>query len=165
MTAQQMIQFFSGLWPGPEVRASHWMFSFGETLHFVGLSILLGAMLFVDLRLLGFYKSIPVKSVLAVLPWAIVGFLINASTGWLFFTSNPGLYMGNGAFQIKLMLLMVAGINALVFTVVEHREVALIGPGGDTPWFTKATAAFSLIVWFSILLIGRMLPLFTVSVN
>jgi len=43
--------------------------------------------------------------------------------------------------------------------------VALIGPGGDTPVFTKTTAALSLILWFGILLIGRMLPLFTVSVN
>jgi hypothetical protein len=141
------------------------MFAMGESLHFAGLCILLGALLFVDLRLLGFYKSIPVKAVLAVLPWAVVGFLINACTGWLFFTSNPGLYWDNGAFRLKMILVMVAGINALIFTVIEHRQVALIGPGGDTPVFTKTTAALSLILWFCILLIGRLLPLFTVSVN
>ena len=165
MSEKEIVAWFGTLWPGPVVRASHWMFSFGETLHFVGLCILLGAMLFVDLRLLGFFKSIPVKSVLAVLPWGIVGFLINASTGWLFFTSNPGLYWDNSAFRIKLLLILIAGINALIFTVIEHRQVALIGPGGDTPVFTKTTAALSLILWFGILLIGRMLRLFTVSVN
>jgi hypothetical protein len=165
MSEQEIITWFGTLWPGPQVKASHWAFSFGETLHFVGLCVLLGAMLFVDLRLLGFYKSIPVKAVLAVLPWAIVGFLINASTGWLFFTSNPGLYWGNSAFRIKVLLILFAGINALIFTVVEHRQVAHIGPGEDTPTFTKATAALSLVLWFGILLIGRMLPLFTISVN
>ncbi len=165
MTEAEIIAWFGTLWPGAESRASHWMFSFAETLHFVGLCVLLGAMLFVDLRLLGFFKSIPVKSVLAVLPWAIVGFVINASTGWLFFTSNPGLYWGNAAFRIKVLLILAAGINALIFTVVEHRQVAHIGPGEDTPTFTKTTAALSLVLWFGILLIGRMLPLFTISVN
>src|SRR3982074_2975249 len=145
MTELQIINWFATLFPGPQVRASHWLFSFGETLHFGGLCVLLGAMLFVDLRLLGFYKSIPVKAVLAVLPWAIVGFLINASTGWLFFTLNPGLYWGNSAFRIKVLLILFAGINALIFTVVEHRQVAHVGPGEDTPTFTKATAALSLV--------------------
>jgi hypothetical protein len=165
MTEVQLQAWFATLWPGPLVRATHWMFAMGESLHFAGLCILLGALLFVDLRLLGFYKSIPVKSVLAVLPWAVVGFLINACTGWLFFTSNPGLYWDNGAFRLKMVLIMIAGINALIFTVVEHRQVAVIGPGGDTPVFTKTTAALSLILWFCVLLIGRLLPLFTVSVN
>lgn len=165
MSEAEIIAWFGTLWPGHEVSASHWAFSFGETLHFVGLCLLLGAMLFVDLRLLGFFKSIPVKAVLAVLPWAIVGFGINAATGWAFFTSNPGLYWGNSAFRIKILLILFAGINALIFTVVEHRQVAHIGPGEDTPMFTKTTAALSLILWFGILLIGRMLPLFTISVN
>jgi hypothetical protein len=165
MSEQEIVNWFGTLWPGPDVRASTWVFSFGETLHFVGLCLLLGSLLFVDLRLLGFFKSIPVKSVLAVLPWGIVGFLINAATGWLFFTSNPGLYWGNAAFRIKIILILLAGINALVFTVMEHRQVAALGPGEDTPLFTKATAALSLILWFGILLIGRMLPLFTISVN
>jgi hypothetical protein len=165
MTETEIMMWFSTLWPGPIVRDSAWLFSFGETLHFIGLCVLLGTLLFVDLRLLGFLKSIPVKSVLAVLPWGIFGFVLNAATGWLFFTSNPTLYWGNSAFRIKMLLIMLAGINALIFTVVEHRQVALLGPGEDTPAFTKTTAALSLILWFGVLLIGRMLPLFTISVN
>ncbi len=160
-----MLEWFKAAWPGAEVRGTSWLFSFGETLHFMGLCILLGALLVVDLRLMGFFKRLPVKSVLAFLPYAVFGFLINAATGWLFFTSNPSLYYGNPAFRIKMLLILLAGINALVFTVMEHRRVATLGPGMETPTLTKWTAAMSLILWFGVLLLGRLLPVFTVSVN
>lgn len=160
-----MTDWFSHAWPGPLLRQSAWMFAMGETLHFVGLCLLLGALIFIDLRLLGFFKQLPGKSVLALVPYAVVGFLINLSTGWAFFTSLPAMYWGNWAFWLKMSLILLAGINMLVFTIVEHRHVAKLGPGEDTSQMTKVTAVLSLGFWLLVLLLGRLLPVFTVSQN
>ena len=161
----EILQWFKFAWPGPWVRESNWLFAFGESMHFIGLCLLFGAMIFVDLRLMGFYKQIPVKAVLSLLPFAIMGFVINAASGWLFFTSNPALYYENPAFIAKMILVLLAGLNALAFTIWEHRKVLVLGPGEDAPAAARVLAAASLLLWFAILLLGRWLPLFTVSVN
>ena len=165
MTEAEIIHWFSLAWPGPLMRGTDWQFGFSETLHFMGLCLLFGALIVVDVRLLGFFKELPVKAVLPFIQFAIIGFLINLATGWSFFTSNPSLYWGNPAFRMKLLLILLAGINALVFTVVEHRRVALLPPGEDTPALTKITAALSLSLWTGVLVFGRLLPIFTLSVN
>jgi len=165
MTEAEILDWFSRLWPGPLARNSDWLFGFAEILHFIGLCVLFGALLLVDLRLLGFFRRLPVKSVLPFTQWAVIGFLINLATGWLFFTATPAVYWGNPAFQMKMAMSLLAGLNALVFTVVEHRKVAVLGPGEDTPPLTQVTAALSLTLWLGVLVFGRMLPVFTVSQN
>jgi hypothetical protein len=74
---------------GAAVRDSRWLFWAGQSLHFVGLSLLLGGMLIVDLRLLGFIRGVPIRAALAFLPLALMGFLINLATGIMFFTMDP----------------------------------------------------------------------------
>jgi energy-coupling factor transporter transmembrane protein EcfT len=160
-----MLEWFKQAWPGPAVRASAWMFGFGETLHFMGICLLFGSLLVVDLRLLGFYRSLPVKAVLKFVPYAIVGFLILAATGWMFFTSNPAAYYGNPAFRMKMLAIALAGLNALVFTVWDHRKVVLVGEGQDTGMGTQIIAGTSLALWLAALALGRMLPLFVVGEN
>jgi len=165
MTEAEILDWFSRMWPGPLARSSDWLFGFAEILHFMGLCILFGALFLVDVRLLGFFRKLPVKSVLPFTQYAIVGFLINAATGWLFFTATPAVYWGNPAFKMKMLLILLAGLNALVFTMLEHRRVALLGPGADTPALSKITAALSLSLWLGVLVFGRLLPVFTVSQN
>jgi hypothetical protein len=103
--------------------------------------------------------------VLAFLPLAIVGFLIMASSGYAMVTTNPGLYLYNPAFRMKMYMVALAGINALIFTVLEHRQAVLVGAGQDTSRLTKVTAGASLIGWTAIMIFGRLLQQFTVSVN
>jgi hypothetical protein len=153
------------MWPGHYVTADSWVFGFGQTLHYMGLCLLFGIMTVVDLRLLGLFRQIPVKSVLAYLPLALVGFVFMAASGWEFVTSNPSLYITNPAFRMKMYLIALAGINALIFTVFEHRKVALVGPGEEVGSFAKITAGSSLALWIAILFFGRLLQQFTVSVN
>lgn len=164
MTPQQL-EWFKQAWPGPIVRSTSWLFSFGEVMHFIGLCLLLGSLLMIDLRLMGFYRSASVRSVMTFLPYAILGFCMNAFSGWLFFTSNPGSYMENPAFLVKMSLIVLAGLNAAAFTVLEHRTMLQVGPGQDTPMLTKVLAGSSLLMWFMVLLLGRWLPIFTVGTN
>ena len=105
------------------------------------------------------------KQALAFLPWVVIGFSINAATGWLFFTANPMSYWQNTAFKVKLALILFAGLNALYFTVMEHRHVAHLGPGEDTTRLTKISAGLSLAAWLGVLVLGRLLPIFTISQN
>jgi hypothetical protein len=158
MSENEILTAIEGIWPGPIINQSVWLFAFGETLHFLGLCLLFGSLLVVDLRLLGFARRIPVSAALAFLPFAIVGFLINAVTGWIMFTADPFLYWLNPAFKLKMLLILIAGINALVFTIAEHRPALAIGPNGDTTVFTKVTAGLSLALWAFVLLLGRLLP-------
>lgn len=161
----EILQWIKFAWPGPLVRESKWVFAFGEMMHFVGICMLFGSLLFVDLRIMGFYKRLSVKSVLSFLPFALLGFLICAATGWLFFASNPVVYATNPAFLGKMTLVLLAGLNALAFTVWEHRKVVLLGPGEDAPGTARFFAATSLLLWLGVLLLGRWLPLFTVGTN
>jgi hypothetical protein len=165
MTEAEILQTMREFWPGPAVRASTWLFATGETFHFIGLSLLVGALLIVDLRLLGLIKRVPIRAALAFLPFAVIGFLINAATGWEFFTADPKMYWPNPAFKLKMFLIVVAGLNALIFTVMEHRHVLVLGPDEQTSTFTKVTAGLSLSLWLAVLLLGRLLPSFEGSTS
>jgi hypothetical protein len=165
MTEADVLQWIKDLPVGVAVRQSRWMFAAGETLHFFGLCLLVGAMLIVDLRLLGYIRMIPMRAALAFLPFAIVGFLINLVTGVEFFMADPFMYWPNPAFKLKMFLILVAGFNALVFTVMEHRHVLVMGDDEKTSSFTKVTAVLSLSLWFCVILLGRLLPTFEGSTS
>jgi hypothetical protein len=165
MTEGEILSWFAQLWPGPQARGSNWLFGFAEALHFMGLCILFGSLIIVDVRMLGFLKQIPGRAVTVFTRWAVIGFLINAASGWVFFTATPVAYWGNPAFKMKLLLILLAGINALVFTLLEHRQAVALGPNEDTTMVAKATATLSLTLWLGVLVLGRLLPVFTVSLN
>lgn len=125
--------------------------------HFVGLCLLIGAMLIVDLRILGVYRQASLASVFRLLPVAIAGFCLNALSGFILFAARPVNYWDNPAFQIKLALLMASGLNALVFTLFEHRLVVAAPDDQATPLLAKASAAGSLLLWFAIIFFGRLI--------
>lgn len=130
-----------------------------ETLHFIGLSMLLGCIGVVDLRMLGVGKSIPGGPVHKLVPWAVAGFSINAITGVLFFIGAPHQYIKNVAFLFKMLFLVVAGINILLFYATGMlKRVEAIGPGEDAPIGAKVISAVSLFSWLMVLYWGRMLP-------
>src|SRR5207302_6746191 len=96
-----------------------------ETLHFIGLSLLIGVILLIDLRMLGIMKDVAFPALHRLLPWAILGFGTNLVTGILFFVASPDQYDQNVAFIWKMILVMLAGANALYFTL------------SDEAWFLK----------------------------
>ena len=160
-----VIAWFKAAWPGPLVRTSGWLFPFGEVIHFIGLCLLFGSLIFIDLRLMGWFKELSVKAVLALVPYAMIGLTMNMLSGWLFFTSAPDTYLENPAFIVKMILVFLATANAVFFTLYEQRKVAMIGPGESAPRMAQILAGSSLGLWLLILLIGRWLPIFTVGTN
>lgn len=145
---------------GEAMRNSTNLFPMCETLHFIGLSLLIGVMLVVDLRIMGRFPQTSYDSVLKLLPLAILGFAINLVTGICFIAANPELYFTNPAFIWKLALIGVAGANALWFTFAEHRTIAALPADQPAPPLARYMAGASIGIWIIVLILGRMLPTF-----
>jgi len=135
-------------------------FPVAEMSHFIGLSLLMGVMIVVDLRLLGVFKQASYSSVLKLLPLAIVGFAINLISGICFIATNPFLYFTNPAFFVKLALIGLGGLNAIWFTFAEHKLIAGLPSEAAAPLPARIMAVASLVMWALVLLAGRLLPTF-----
>lgn len=140
------------------VLGNAWVWPTLEILHFIGLSLLMGTMLVIDLRMAGFLRQIAVTSVSRLLPLAGLGFAINLLTGLLFFFGDPARYSINIGFQVKMVLIIVAGFNALWFYLKIEPLVVFWELHGDTSRLAKFSAIGSLGVWFGVLLLGRLIP-------
>jgi hypothetical protein len=135
-----------------------WSWPALETLHFLGLCLLIGAVLIMDLRLIGFQRMIPLRAVHSLMPVALAGFAINLITGLGFLFGDPRLYVVNYAFWVKMVLVVLAGLNFLLFLFKVEPRLARIGPHDATPMSAKAVGTASLVFWFGVLLYGRLLP-------
>ena len=137
-----------------------WLWAICETLHFIGLALLIGTAGVFDLRLLGFLRRVSLSAVMDLRGWAALGLSINLITGLMFIAGAPGQYLNNAAWWWKVTFLLVAGLNIAVFELRPGTRalVASVGPNDDTPPRLKLAGAVSLGSWFAVLYFGRMLP-------
>lgn len=157
---REIIQWFASGSIGPYIMSVPWLFPTLETLHFLGVCLLFGSLLLVDLRLLGVLRGGQMGLAFTYL-WITVGsFALLAATGAGFFLTNPFNYWSNPVFKIKLALIAFAGLNAIAFTLFEHRQLLKLGPDLQARPFTKIASALSLTAWTLVLFAGRSLPLF-----
>ena len=140
---------------GDYVRDTPWTWIAAETLHFIGLTLLLGITLLIDLRVLGFMKQLPFSAVDRLLPWAMLGFALNVFTGMLFFAAAFGQYTDNPAFYWKMIFVLLAGANTLYFTFDRGWNVE---PGRDAPVLSKFAAVSAMCLWVGVMYWGSMLP-------
>lgn len=140
------------------VLGSSWIWPTMEVLHFIGLSLMLGALLIIDLRLAGLFRRINIAATHRILPWVFVGFTLNLVTGLLFFFGDPARYSINIGFQIKMLLVLLAGLNALWFYWKIDPIMHTWAPDADTPVLAKTIAWISLGTWTGVLLLGRLIP-------
>jgi len=138
---------------------SMWGWPIIESLHFIGLCLLLGTVGVFDLRMLGLAKQIPYRYLHKLVPFGVAGYLINVATGIMFLTSAPDQYVYNPAFQTKMLFMLLAGINMLSFYGFcnQHVQNAGIAP---LPKRIKLVAGISLIAWSAIIVCGRLITYF-----
>lgn len=153
-----LVQFLESSMLNNWILSTAWLWPSLEIIHFVGLSLLLGSMLIIDVRLAGFVKAMNIMATHRLLPLAGVGFFINLITGMLFFVGDPARYVVNIGFQIKMLLILIAGLNALWFALKISPVIMNWDPYGDTPFLAKLIAYISLISWVGVLLLGRLIP-------
>jgi hypothetical protein len=140
------------------MRTSQFIWPICETLHFIGLALLVGGAGLIDLRLMGFLKSVSVSAVMQVRKWAGLGIAINVVTGVLFFVGAPDQYINNPAWYGKLLFLLVAIVNVVIFETTQGERMLRLPPGEKTPASFKLAGAVSMASWFLVLYFGRMLP-------
>ncbi len=127
-----------------------------EALHFMGLAILFGMVLLIDLRILGFLKGVSFESIHKLLPYAVAAYAVNLATGMTFFIAASGQYTTNPVFFWKVGLLLVAVANLIYFTVVD--DSWSLKAGDDASGRTKLAAVSALVLWIGVMYAGRMLP-------
>lgn len=134
-------------------------------MHFIGLALLVGAIGVFDLRILGVAKGLPMAPLQRLVPWAVLGFCINLVTGSLAFIGMPLTYTYDAAFWLKMLAILLAGINVAAFyltgTFVRVRQTAA---GEEAPRLAKFIAAGSLFLWFAVIVLGRYIAFFTDSI-
>jgi uncharacterized membrane protein len=133
-----------------------WVWPICEVFHFVGLCLLFGVVLLVNLRLLGFVKGVAFADVHLLLPWAMVGLGINIVTGMLFFLAAPGQYTQNPAFVWKIGLILIAGVTLLYPTMCDR--AGELTPEDRAPLTGSIIAAGSICLWIGVIFLGRFLP-------
>ena len=140
---------------GDFVRNSTWAFPALQSLHFIGMSLLIGVVGVIDLRILGVARGLPIHPLHRFLPLAFVGFGINLLTGIMFFCHDPYVYAYNPSFRIKMLLILLAGLNALWFRLGVFLDVDKWGPGIEASRLAKTISALSLLIWIGVITAGR----------
>ena len=138
---------------------SLYMYPWIESAHVLSICFFVGILLFVDLRLMGvaFTKLSISEMNKKVLPWSLFGFGLMTLTGFLLFYAIPVRSYQNIFFRFKVILILLAGLNAFLF----HRQMKLEGmiwdEGKSIPKSVHLKAAASLVLWSGVIISGRMI--------
>lgn len=146
--------------------ANKWWWATMMVLHFVGLSLIIGVVGAINLRIMGFAKELPLAPLHRLLPLAMAGLGVNVLTGMLAFIGMPTYYTADIAFWFKLAALMLLGVNAAVFYLTGiFDRVERLAAGDDATLSAKIVAASSLVLWFTVMISGRYIQHFEDSLR
>jgi len=141
------------------VNSHEWIWSVLQIIHYVGMSLIVGIIGTLDLRILGLFKSIPIAALRPLVPWAVAGFFGNLLTGIVFVTgkdSGPSYYTDNLSFRLKMLFLVLAFVNLLIFQLSDLEQRTYATPAGaNAPTAAKAVSAVSLVAWVLVIFFGR----------
>lgn len=154
----EILSWFESTWLGELMRTEFWVWPMMETVHFIGLSVMFGALLVLDLRVMGVARFINMEAALKFIPVAIIAFAVNLLSGIAFFCGDPFRYAPNVAFQWKMGLIVLAGINALWFWFGEHDELKRLADGEDPALRAKVVGFLSIAIWVVVIVLGRLIP-------
>ena len=145
---------------GEFLRTAMWGWPIFESLHFLGMSLLLGTVGVFDLRLLGFARRIPIAALHRLIPIGISGFVINMVTGICFISATPDQYLFNKAFYWKVTFLTIAGLNVMIFYARTFRRLLDTPPDMTPPLAARLAGGVSLLAWIGVMSAGRLLTFF-----
>lgn len=157
LTLLHICQWFSNSSVGLAIHESPLMFPIIETVHVLGITLLVGTAAVLDLRLLGVVlRQEKVSDIVTQIePLAIWGCIIMFVSGFFLFWSEAEKNYSNLAFRIKLVLLFFAGLNPLIFHSTVYRSVATWNEAPVAPRQARVTAVLSLTLWAAIIVCGR----------
>ena len=151
------LEWLQGTAPAVAISESTWLFPSIESMHVLALTLVVGSITMIDLRLVGAAQRN--RSVIEltneVLPWTWIGFAIAVCTGSLLFSSNAVKYFANVPFRIKMCLLLLAGVNMMVFHLVTYKSAPVWHLQARIPAAGRIAGGLSLALWIGIVGCGR----------
>ena len=152
------LEWLQGTWVGVLVAESLWGYPLFETIHTIGMAMMIGSLGLINLRVLGFKPDLPLFGTRELLPLAWLGFTLNAISGALLFTSDAVYFFESYTFRIKMVLIILGGLNAAllgrrVFRDASAAPVPVAAPAAGTKWI----AATSLLFWLGAVCAGRLI--------
>ena len=145
------------------LRGSTWLYPLVNAGHIVGIALLFGAIVPLDLRLIGLWQRLPLESLSRVLiPVAGAGFALALACGALLFIAKANDYAASTLFQAKMLVLAFALVNALAFAVLHRRRKHRADQAVPTrPALSqRIIGATSLAAWLAVILLGRLIGYF-----
>ena len=141
------------------IRESLFLFPLIESVHVIGLALVFGTILIIDLRLLGSASvERPFRKMASdILKWTWAAFALAAVTGSLMFITNAGVYYHNFYFRAKMLLLVLAGLNMLAFELTAGRTVRSWDKAPSAPPSGRAVAVLSIVIWIGVIFAGRLI--------
>ncbi len=157
MTLFQVCQWLNDTRLATSIRESDAVFPAIEGIHVLAITLLAGTVAIVDLRLLGLILKRERVSLIAgrLLPLTWAGFAVMMTSGALLFLAEAAKSYANPVFRLKMLLLLAAGLNPLIFHRTIYRSVGEWDHAPVAPWRARVTALLSLSLWSGIIVAGR----------
>lgn len=159
MDIPSFVEWLQGTGLAARIRDSLFVFPLLESAHVIGLALVFGTIAVIDLRLLGVASTERSFRRMAsdILKWTWAAFALTALTGSLMFITNAVVYFHNFYFRAKIVLLVLAGINILVFELTAGRTIHRWDRDPSAPAVGRAVATLSLVIWVAVIFAGRLI--------
>jgi hypothetical protein len=150
---------------GVAMRQWLWLYPSVEIVHLAGIGLLFGSIAVLDLRLLGFSRTLSVRQLARhVLPWTAASFALIVPSGLMMFTAHASDFIQSGVFVLKMGLVLAAGLNAALFHTITFRTVDVWDSEEmrklPPPPSARIAGALSLLLWIAVIACGRLLAYF-----
>jgi len=157
MDIPAIVQVIQASGPAEWMRTSVKAMPIVEAIHVLCAATVFGTILVVDLRLLGFPNTkrsfTRISHEMLRVTWTAFGLAV--ITGGLMFAANANTYYANTAFRLKMLALLVAGVNMLVFQLITYRTVGQWDTGVRPPLAGRLAGAVSLTIWVTLICLAR----------
>jgi len=140
------------------LRSGRWSYAAVNAGHIVGIALLFGAIVPLDLRLMGCWRAVPIRTLARILvPVAVAGLMLAIAAGLLLFSVRAVEYAGNAVFQVKLVLIALAVANALLLRRAVQWEASQAATGVMPPTRLRVSGGLSIVLWLAVIACGRMI--------
>ena len=152
--------FVSELPSSIELRESQYVWSLFEVAHVVSMCLFAGLIIMMDLRLLGIGNMQSPFSQLQkrLFPWQMLGMALSAITGSVLVFGDPMRFYANIFFWLKMLMLVLAALNAMAFHYLTYFTVSSWDSAPTTPFGAKLSGAISVALWALVIISGRLIP-------
>lgn len=159
MTATDILQYMYDSEIGSSLAESIYMYPLVEGAHLLSLVFSIGLLFVIDLRLIeAVFVRAPTDVLLAKLrPWILSGFIVTLATGVLLVAATGPKLLNSFIFPLKLLLIVVAGLNAIWFEFRYGKQAAIFN-NGRLPSGAKLAGWLSLVSWSLVIILGRLIP-------